>query len=87
MKIKEKGIEIRSYEKDWGRELYFDSLDDVLKYINQDWIKSKVSKNYFNSLSGDKEFYISETKTGYILNVVRVCNGEVQHVLFNSNES
>ncbi|MEK5524154.1 hypothetical protein [Heyndrickxia sp. FSL W8-0423] len=83
MKTVEKGIEVRVYPKSWGREVYFDTLEDCLDYIDVDFIQEKV-KNEACAWNEDSfiEFGIQEGKTGFILSVFVRLSNEMVHDLY-----
>ncbi|MED4352195.1 hypothetical protein P9265_07580 [Schinkia azotoformans] len=87
MRIVEHDIEMGVFEKDWGREVYIETLEDTTKYLNAkglDFIADKV-KSEMEGVSSYKELCISENKNGFVLAVGRCGFGSFSYrELYNS---
>lgn len=64
---------MRVFNKDWGKEIWVDTLDDLIKYLKNkglNFIIDKLKKDLEGcNLDKIKEFCITENKNGFVLEV------------------
>lgn len=68
MKV-ENGVEISVFKKDYGREVYTDTLEEAVEYLQSkklDFIADALIEG-MKGLRSYKEICITEAKTGYVL--------------------
>lgn len=60
--------------KDWGREIYYDTIEEVARSIKNDRIRAKVIRTYLSYIPITKEsaFLVRRTHKGFILGVYRL---------------
>ncbi|PTY93063.1 hypothetical protein [Heyndrickxia sporothermodurans] len=65
---------MRVFEKDWGREIYFDTIEELLLTIKNDRIKDKVAYKYLSCIPITKPtaFVIRRSHKGFIMGVYRL---------------
>lgn len=65
---------MRVFAKDWGREIYYDTIEELLNSIKNDRIRDEVYRCYASYVPMSKEsaFMIRRAKKGFIMGVYRL---------------
>ena len=71
MRVTENGVEMRVFEKDWGREVYFDTVKEAVEFLNKKGLSfiSEQLENRIKRTIEYKEICISELTNGFVLEV------------------
>jgi hypothetical protein len=67
-------IVVRVFEKEWGREIYFDTIEELLGNIKNDRIKERVVRSYLTYVPIKKArcYVIRRAHKGFIMGVYRL---------------
>lgn len=65
---------MKMFAKEWGKEIYYDTIDEVINNIKNERIKNIVYSRYLSYVPITKEssFLVKRTKRGFILGVYRL---------------
>ena len=71
MRVTENEMEMSVFEKDWGREVYFDTANEAIEFLNKKGLSfiSEQLEDRIEKTIEYKEICISQLKNGYILEV------------------
>lgn len=65
---------MRVFAKEWGREIYYDTIEEVIRSIKNDRIRDRVYRNYLSYIPITKEsaFLVRRANKGFIMGVYRL---------------
>lgn len=73
------------YPKSHGFDIYCKKLDDLLKFIEPDFIKDKVKEKTGDMLFGTKEYLLQINKGGYVFTVKQLSYDGVKWKLYEDS--
>ncbi|MED1125140.1 hypothetical protein [Bacillus atrophaeus] len=65
---------MRVFVKDWGREIYFDTIEELLNSIKNERIREEVYRRYVSyvPISEETAFMVRRAKKGFIMGIYRL---------------